>query len=148
MTHTDKGSLHTRATDKGDLQTKGPYRQGALTDKELIYRQGALQIKDPYRRCAIPSDKELLQTIWGPYRQLVASTDNYGPLQTRGPIGRCCAIPTDKGPLQKGALTDQGPIQTRDPYMIYRKEAPTGRTDSYRCRTCVHCTSMASDKIN
>ena len=45
--------------------------------------------------------------------------DNYGHLWTiTGPYRRF-VIPRNKDPIQTRALTDKGPLQTRDPYMIY-----------------------------
>ena len=103
------------APNKGPLQING-----APTDKQLIQtkNQGPLQTKDPYgyRRCVIPTDKGAttnlgpLWTIKGPYRQLGAYADkeplyrqealtDKGPLQTKNPYRRC-VIHTDKGPLQ------------------------------------------------
>ena len=80
-----KGPYRKVAPNKGPcsmIQTKGPLQKGAPTDKEPIYRQGVstdkklIQTKDPYRRCVIPTDKGPLHTIWGPYEQLRAPTDN------------------------------------------------------------------------
>ena len=69
------------------------YRQlGAHIDNK-----GPLQIKSPYRRFVIPTDKVSLQTR-GPYKP---------------------GAPTDQGPLQTLCNTDTRPIQTKDPYMIY-----------------------------
>ena len=136
-------------TDKGTLQTRGPhifralYRQGGpkggLTDKEFIQTKGlASTARDPYRRCVIPKDKGLLQTIrvlidnQGPYRQLraiqtragfidtvqfIQTRGSYrqGPLQIRVPYK--AEAPTNKGPPTDAVQF----LQTRDPYIIYRQ---------------------------
>ena len=72
-------------TNKATLQTRCPYIQGTPTDKGALHTRGphiqgvhtvASTAKDPYRRCVIPTDKELSQTIRGSYRQLGDFTDN------------------------------------------------------------------------
>ena len=83
-------------TDKELIQTKDSYRRCVIpTDKGPLQTIWALQTRGPYRKGAL-TDKEQLQTR-GPYRP-GAPTDQ-GPLQTRDPYRRC-AISTDKGPLQ------------------------------------------------
>ena len=84
----------------------GPYGQLRTPTEKLgaradigLYINGPLQIKGPYRQGA-PPDKWLFQTIFR------APMDKQGPLQTRGPYRQ-------KAPI------DQGPLQIKDPYMIY-----------------------------
>ena len=158
---------------QGPLQTKQSYRQGVLTYKGAPIDKGAQKTKGPHRQGVptdngplqqmtaiddVDTDKGVLQTIWGPYRQSGVPTDkglyrqgyptDQRPLQTRD-LYRRCAISTNNGPphdiqarLQmtpqtgipyrtrgsyRRCTTGKGPLQTRDPYMIYKQGAPTDK---------------------
>ena len=67
-----KGPRKVAPSDKGPYIK---YRQGALIGKEIMQTSGSY-IQKKYRHCIIPTDKGPLQTIWGPYKQLRAPTDN------------------------------------------------------------------------
>ena len=71
-------------SNSGPLQTiptnTGPYRQGTLTDKRPL--QTRSQTRDPYRRCAISTDKRLLQTK---EHYMIYMQSREGLLQTRAP---------------------------------------------------------------
>ena len=101
------------------LHIRGPYRQGAPTEK------GPLQIRDPYRRCAISTDKGPIQTK-NPYmiytgKRLLQTRNpcKQGPLryiQAKGTVQACRKyLKTTRAHSDKGLLQNEA-VQTRGPY--------------------------------
>ena len=98
------------------LQTKGPYRQGALTNKGPLHTRGPHRQGTPidavqFLRQGAPIDKGPLQARTPTlYTGKWPYTGMQGVKVTKGSHRRC-EIPTEKGPLQ-----------TRDPYIIYKQK--------------------------
>ena len=82
-----KEPLKTRAHATGGPFRNDPYKQSDSTHKRSLqtrslYRQMASTANDPYRRCVIPTDKGLSQTIFRKGHVQTRAHTNKGPLQT------------------------------------------------------------------